>query len=123
MSRFINECMEALERLKQNKPLIIQKGSRINLDTVALEAGKNRSSIRKDRYPELYAIIQEAEQNDLTPRQQDAVKLEKIKFERDRYKKLYEEAIGRELMLVDRLSELEKKNKQNVLKFPSANNV
>jgi len=115
--------MEALERLKQNKPLIIQKGSRINLDTVALEAGKNRSSIRKDRYPELYAIIQEAEQNDLTPRQQDAVKIEKIKFERDRYKKLYEEAIGRELMLVDRLSELEKKNKQNVLKFPSANNV
>lgn len=123
MSRFINECMEALERLNQNKPLIIQKGSRINLDTVALEAGKNRSSIRKDRYPELYAIIQEAEQNDLTPRQQDAVKIEKIKFERDRYKKLYEEAIGRELMLVDRLSELEKKNKQNVLKFPSANNV
>lgn len=123
MSRFINECMEALERLKQNKPLIIQKGYRINLDTVALEAGKNRSSIRKDRYPELYAIIQEAEQNDLTPRQQDAVKIEKIKFERDRYKKLYEEAIGRELMLVDRLSELEKKNKQNVLKFPSANNV
>ena len=37
----LNEYYAALERLKANKPTILPKGSAINNDTVALEAGQN----------------------------------------------------------------------------------
>lgn len=42
----VKEYFAALERLKQNKPERIEKGSEINKDTVALEAGRKRGSIR-----------------------------------------------------------------------------
>ncbi|GEM_PF-1493371 len=42
----VKEYFAALERLKQNKPERIEKGSQINKDTVALEAGRKRGSIR-----------------------------------------------------------------------------
>jgi ribosomal protein S10 len=45
----IEEYFLALERIKNNKPIRIQKGSRINKDTVALEAGRERGSIKKSR--------------------------------------------------------------------------
>ena len=38
----LNEYYAALERLKANKPIILAKGSAINNDTVALEAGRKR---------------------------------------------------------------------------------
>ena len=46
MSATVKEYFAALERLKQNKPQVIEKGSPINKDTVALEAGRKRGSIR-----------------------------------------------------------------------------
>lgn len=46
----LNEYYAALERLKVNKPTIITKGSAINNDTVALEAGRKRGSIKKSRH-------------------------------------------------------------------------
>ncbi len=42
----VKEYFAALERLKQNKPERVEKGSVINKDTVALEAGRKRGSIR-----------------------------------------------------------------------------
>jgi len=42
----VKEYFAALERLKQNKPERLAKGSEINKDTVALEAGRKRGSIR-----------------------------------------------------------------------------
>lgn len=42
----VKEYFAALERLKQNQPDRIEKGSEINKDTVALEAGRKRGSIR-----------------------------------------------------------------------------
>lgn len=42
----VKEYFAALERLKQNKPERVEKGSEINKDTVALEAGRKRGSIR-----------------------------------------------------------------------------
>lgn len=38
----INEYYAALARLKANKPTVLAKGSAINNDTVALEAGRIR---------------------------------------------------------------------------------
>ncbi|MBU0562438.1 MAG: hypothetical protein KJ890_02680 [Gammaproteobacteria bacterium] len=42
----VKEYFAALERLKQNKPERVEKGSEINKDTVALEAGRKRGTIR-----------------------------------------------------------------------------
>lgn len=78
MGKFVDECMEALERLKANKPIVLPKGSKINLDIVALEAGKGRSSIRKDRYPEPYALVMQAEKEYIFPKQADSVKIKQI---------------------------------------------
>ena len=55
----LNEYYATLERLKVNKP----KGSAINNDMVALEAGRKRGSIKKSRHAALVeAIGQNAQQ-------------------------------------------------------------
>jgi uncharacterized protein involved in exopolysaccharide biosynthesis len=46
MTPTVKEYFSALERLKQNNPERVEKGSQINKDTVALEAGRKRGSIR-----------------------------------------------------------------------------
>lgn len=43
----LNDYYAALERLKTNKPIILPKGSTINNDTVAMEAGRKRGSIKR----------------------------------------------------------------------------
>ena len=69
-----NEYDAALERLKANKPTILPKGSAINNDTVALEAGRKRGSIKRSRHAALVQAIelaaQQAGQNVLSPAQQ-----------------------------------------------------
>lgn len=42
----VKEYFAALERLKKNAPLNVPKGSSINKDQVALEAGRKRGTIR-----------------------------------------------------------------------------
>jgi hypothetical protein len=52
----------ALERLKQNKPERVPKGGVINKDTVAIEAGRARGSIRsRPGFKRLLAAIEEAQ--------------------------------------------------------------
>ncbi|WP_325950310.1 hypothetical protein [Pseudomonas putida] len=61
----IDDYRSALNRLKINKPLILPKGSAINKDTVALEAGRKRGSIKKsrDEHTDLIAEIEAAAAN------------------------------------------------------------
>ena len=97
----LNDYYAALERLKANKPTILTKGSAINNDTVALEAGRKRGSIKKSRHTALVEAIelaaQEVGQNILSPTQQvekakSKTKAVKTDFEqlRDDYEKLLE---------------------------------
>ncbi|WP_054881319.1 hypothetical protein [Pseudomonas sp. NBRC 111128] len=58
----------ALERLERDEPQVLPKGTLINNDTVALEGGRKRGSIKKQRYPELCTAI-----DDAAKRQQDKV--------------------------------------------------
>jgi len=56
--RAVDEYYAALERLKKNKPTNVPRGSAINKDTVALEAGKKRGSIRnRSGFEQLIADI------------------------------------------------------------------
>ena len=57
----LNEYYAALGRLKANRPTTLPKGSAINNDTMALEAGRKRGSIELVEAIELAA--QETGQN------------------------------------------------------------
>ncbi len=110
----LTEYFEALNRLKNNCPIRVPKGSSVNNDTVALEAGRMRGSIKKSResFKELITDIESAakiqeekESNGL------AHQLEKRKSEKAHYRRLYHEALNRELMLLERLAYFEKQVK------------
>lgn len=90
-----NEYYAALERLKANKPIILPKGSAINNDTVALEAGRKRGSIKKSRHAALVQAIefaaQEAGQNVISPAQQVEKAKSKTKAVKTDYEQLKED--------------------------------
>lgn len=50
---------EAFLRLKENKPEILPKGTKVTQNNVAKEAGVDPSALRKSRYPELISEIQQ----------------------------------------------------------------
>ena len=58
----MQDYWDALERLKSGCPCRVPLGSSINKDTVALEAGRKRGSIKKSRssFGELIAAIDTA---------------------------------------------------------------
>ncbi|NNH38078.1 hypothetical protein [Acinetobacter terrae] len=91
----LNEYYAALERLKANKPTTLPKGSAINNDTVALEAGRKRGSIKKSRHAALIEAIelvsQEAGQNILSPTQQIEKAKSKTKAVKTDYEQLKED--------------------------------
>ncbi|AUC06726.1 hypothetical protein BVG18_07365 [Acinetobacter lwoffii] len=91
----LNEYYAALERLKANKPTVLPKGSAINNDTVALEAGRKRGSIKKSRHAALIEAIeqaaQEAGQNIFSPAQQIEKAKSKTKAVKSDYEQLKED--------------------------------
>ncbi|ENW31391.1 hypothetical protein PFCIP103579_2397 [Prolinoborus fasciculus] len=64
MSRAIDNFYDALQRLIEGKPKIIVGSYSINNDTVAIEAGRQRGTIKKSRseLADLLIAIAEAEQ-------------------------------------------------------------
>lgn len=54
------DYLTALDRLERDEPQNLPKGTLINNDTTALEAGRKRGSIKRLRYPELCKKIDEA---------------------------------------------------------------
>ena len=91
----LNDYYAALERLKANKPTVLPKGSAINNDTVALEAGRKRGSIKKSRHAALVQAIelaaQQAGQNVLSPTQQIEQAKSKTKAVKSDYEQLQED--------------------------------
>lgn len=91
----LDEYYAALERLKANKPNVLAKGFAINNDTVALEAGRKRGSIKKSRHAALVQAIeqaaQEAGQNVLSPAQRIEQAKTKTKAVINAYEQLEED--------------------------------
>ena len=59
MSKSELQFYEAFIRLKNNKPNILPKGTKVSQNNVAKEAGVDPSALRKSRYPNLISEIQE----------------------------------------------------------------
>lgn len=98
----LNDYYAALERLKANKSIILPKGSAINNDTVAMEAGRKRGSIKKSRHIALVETIElaalEAGLNVLSPAQQIEQAKSKTKAVKSDYEQLkedYEKLLGK----------------------------
>ena len=118
MNEIEQQYIEAWERLKIGKPKLVDKNMHINeLNTVALEAGKKKGSLRKSKFPDLCKKIQEFEI--------DESPLQKCIREKNTYKeiaaekdKLWKNSLNRELMLKKRLIELEIEIKGIKQKYP-----
>lgn len=104
------EYYEALERLKNDAPIRVLKGTKITNDAVSLEAGRGKGSIKKSRpiFADLIVAIQiAAEQQTLVVNTQDK-KVEKLKSELDQCRKELEAALAREVSLLYELYEVKK---------------
>ncbi|WNL12343.1 hypothetical protein [Aliarcobacter cryaerophilus] len=118
MNAIEQQYFEAWERLKAGKPKFVDKNMPINeLNTVALEAGKKRGSLRTSNFPDLCKKIQEFEikENPLQKCIREKNVLKEIINEKD---KLWKDSLGRELMLKKRLIELEMEITSLKKKYP-----
>ena len=109
----------ALERLKTNKPEALTKGTyKINYNTVALEAGRGEGSIKRSReqFKELRDKIDDVgkkyNNKDLDKLKKSETLAARYKSERDEFRENYYAALNREMMLVRRVSDLEKQVNQ-----------
>lgn len=88
---------DAFERLKQGKPDILPKGTPLSQNNVAKEAGVDPSALRRTRFPELVAEIQEwieahkDEKTTKTPRQMMLAQRSRNRDLKEKYKSLEEQ--------------------------------
>lgn len=110
MSEVLNEYSQALERLKNGCPTRVSKGARINNDNVALEAGRKKGSIKKSRpvFKDLIEAIDAAAAEQSSPEKQITRRLEKTRGEAQSYREKWEQALCRELSLLQEVYALKK---------------
>ena len=120
MSEALVEYFEALERLKVNKPIRIDIGTKISNDSVALEAGRSKGAIKKSRliFADLIVAINSAAKGqNVTPF--DQRKLLKIQEELKTVREDLEKAFGREISLLYENYQLKKQlhtiNEANII--------
>lgn len=110
MAEVLSDYFAALDRLRKGSPTRVPKGTRITNDSVALEAGRGRGSIKRSRhlFSDLIEQIQVARNGQSLPEQDNERRLESVKQLADNYRRLYEEALCREVSLLHEVSELKK---------------
>lgn len=103
----------AITRLLANTPLVVDKGTIINNDSVAIEAGRQKGSIKSGRtsFNNLIVAINEARALQATSTKKPKQLTSKLdhKAEALKYRELLEASIGREIMLERKIYELEAK--------------
>lgn len=98
------EYHDALERLIKNSPIRVPRGSKISKDTVALEAGRGRGTIKKSR-SQFFDLIDAIER---AAAMQNSVSEDKIAMRDEAriYRDLYEAALVREVSLLVELTDV-----------------
>lgn len=117
-SDIIHEYESALDRLIENKTIRVPIGTKISNDSVSLESGRGKGSIKKGRecFQELITKIHAAAE---AQRNQKEQKSRAHDIQDRSYRELYLESIARELMLISQIDSLEKtiSNSSNVTKL------
>jgi hypothetical protein len=109
-SNALDDYFSALERLKQGTPHIVRKGGKITNDSVSLEAGRKKGSIKKSReqFQVLIAAIDAAAAEQSRPQREQAQRLGKVKQTAETLRMELDAALGRELSLLVELYETKK---------------
>jgi len=132
MDDSIKVYWDALSRMEEGIPLIVSPDAEINYDTVALEAGRSRGSLKASRpqHANIRDAIERAAKrvNDARSAGVPVSKAElkrKIKAERERaesFKALSDQILAREIMLLRHVAKLEKEIDRleglRIVKFP-----
>lgn len=110
----LQDYFEALDRLVAGCPKIVAKGTRITNDSVSIEAGRGKGSIKKSRlvFSDLIEAIRVVAENQFQGKNEIQEKIDKAKKQTLSYKKMYEESIGRELSLIYEIDELKQTIRQ-----------
>ncbi|MCW5595605.1 MAG: hypothetical protein KIT07_01085 [Anaerolineales bacterium] len=105
MPDILKNYFEALGRLKRGKTINVPRGTRITNDSVSLEAGRKKGTIKKSRpvFSDLIEAINAAAAAEGKPRDEMRERLILAKAEATRYRALWEEALAREVSLVKEL--------------------
>jgi hypothetical protein len=105
------DYFEALERIKKGHPNIISKGTKLTNDSVSVEAGRKKGSIKKSRdlFRDLIAAIAAASAEQGRPVVEQAERLNKVKQTVDGLRVQLDAALGREISLLAELYETKKK--------------
>jgi hypothetical protein len=104
MSEAITDYYAALERLKK------RQGARINNDTVAIEAGRKKGSIKKSRpqFAELIKAIDAANSLAVRPKRDLTDRLNRAKGDAKDLQAQLDESLARELSLLRQVFSLRK---------------
>lgn len=104
-NNILTDYFAALERLKKGRPVNVPKGAKITNDSVSLEAGRKKGTIKKSRpiFSDLIEAIDAAAKAEDKPRDEIRERLAAAKAEAARYRALWEEALAREVSLVKQL--------------------
>lgn len=105
MANILDDYFAALERLRKGRPNVVPKGTKITNDAVALEAGRGKGSIKKSRriFSDLVEAINQAAAEQSRPRDEIKDRLNVVKHDVQKYRSLWEEALARELSLLNEL--------------------
>lgn len=105
MSDILKDYFDALERLKKGKPVNVLKGTKITNDSVSLEAGRKKGTIKKSRpvFSDLIQAIEAVAKEGGNPQDEMKERLMEAKAEAARYRALWEEALNREVSLVKQI--------------------
>ncbi len=108
MSSTLSDYFKALERLEKGKSINLPPGTKISNDTVALEAGRGRGSIKKSRpvFCSLIKAINDAAAAQALPKVDAKARVKKHRNTAEKYRQLWEAALARELSLIHELHEL-----------------
>lgn len=117
MSETLNVYFEALERLKKGRQISVPKGTRITNDAVAIEAGRGKGSIKKSRpiFKALIEAITQAAEDQAKSTDKTTEQLISAKAEAKKYRKLWEEALEREVSLLREVYTLKTERGENVI--------
>ncbi|MEX3901364.1 MULTISPECIES: hypothetical protein [Paraburkholderia] len=107
MSGALDEYRQALQRLEDGQPQVVPKGTRITNDAVALEAGRGKGRIKRSRamFVGLIAEIASAAERQSKSSHDSGPALKAAKDRAGQYRRLWEEALAREALLLMALLE------------------
>jgi len=105
VANILDDYFAALERLRKGRPNVVPKGTKITNDAVALEAGRGKGSIKKSRriFSDLVEAINQAAAEQSRPRDEIKDRLNVVKHDVQKYRSLWEEALAREVSLLNEL--------------------